>query len=479
MEEISKHMPAPTPEPPSSISRQVRIIRVLFIAALLLLAGLAALAYYSSAQNADNARWVDHTYEVIITTDQVFSDLRGATATARGYVMTADPSLQYRYQEYTAGILPRIDALQEQVGDNPEQVERVNRLRSLAQQELQGLAQMMTTQSRHGAVADKSLAAPVLDTHRQLDDVVTVTRQMVTEESRLLAERRERAAKGRQITIGIILIGNLVSLAALLICLYLLTREIAERRRSAAQIHTLNLELAGRNAQLELSNRELEGFSYSISHDLRAPLRAIDGFAQLLRTRYGAALDAEALRLLDVVRESGHRMATLIDDLLAFSRMGRRSLETQSLDMAALVGDCIADVMRAMPERPRIVIGPLPDCQGDPSLIRQVWFNLICNAVKYSSRNPGARIEITGREEGHECIYGVQDNGVGFDMQYYHKLFGVFQRLHRVEEFPGTGVGLAIVMRIVTKHGGRLWADAAVGQGAQFLFSLPRMEELA
>ncbi|HEY3644040.1 MAG TPA: ATP-binding protein, partial [Gammaproteobacteria bacterium] len=267
-----------------------------------------------------------------------------------------------------------------------------------------------------------------------------------------------------------------ISLLALLACLYLLTREIGERRRTEARVQALNLELAGRNAQLELTNRELEGFSYSISHDLRAPLRAIDGFAQLLRTRYASALDAEAMRLLDVVRDSGHRMATLIDDLLAFSRMGRKPLETEPLRMGVLVGDCLAEVLRAVPERPRILIGPLPDCHGDPTLVRQVWVNLIGNAVKYSSHNPGARVEITGRQEARECVYSIMDNGVGFDMQYYHKLFGVFQRLHRPDEFPGTGVGLAIVMRIVTKHGGRLWADAAVGQGATFLFSLPRTE---
>jgi signal transduction histidine kinase len=471
--------PAPVPEPPSSIPRQVRLIRAVFVAALLSLAGIAALAYYSTAQDAENARWVDHTYEVIITTDQVFSDLRGATATARGYVMTADPSLRERYSEYAASILPRIDSLRSLIGDNPPQVARVDRLRALAAQELQGLAQMMAARPPHAALGDRTTVAPVLESHQLMDRLVVLTQDTVADEQRLLVERRGRAAGGRRLTLGIIVVGEVVSLAVLLVCLLLLTREIAERRRSASRIHALNLELAGRNAQLELSNRELEGFSYSISHDLRAPLRAIDGFSQLLRTRYASVLDPEAMRLLDVVRESSHRMATLIDDLLAFSRMGRKSLETQPLRMGALAGDCIAEVLHAVPERPRIVIGPLPGCRGDPTLVRQVWVNLIGNAVKYSSRNPGARIEITGREEAHECVYSVRDNGVGFDMQYYHKLFGVFQRLHRVDEFPGTGVGLAIVMRIVTKHGGRLWADAAVGQGAEFLFSLPRTESHA
>jgi signal transduction histidine kinase len=475
VDEIS--MVAPAPEPASDIPHQIRLICVVFVAAVLLLAGVGALAYYSTAQDTDNARWVDHTYEVIITTGQVFSDLRGATATARGYLITADPSLLDRYHAYSAGIPAQLDRLRVLISDNPVQVQRVAALRQLAGQELQGLAQAIAARPHGNAVADKSLVTPVLDSHQQMDDMIGLTGQMVDAERRLLTQRRDLVAEGRRFTVGMLIIGGIVSLAVLMICLFLLTRDIAERRRAEARIHSLNLELAGRNAQLELTNRELEGFSYSISHDLRSPLRAIDGFAHLLRTRYGADLDAEAMRLLDVVRESSRRMATLIDDLLAFSRMGRKPLETEILEMGPLVGDCIAEVMRSMPERPRMVIGPLPDCRGDRTLVRQVLINLISNAVKYSSRNPGARIEITGREEEHECIYSVRDNGVGFDMQYYHKLFGVFQRLHRVDEFPGTGVGLAIVMRIVTKHAGRLWADAAVGQGANFLFSLPRSED--
>ena len=469
---IQPRVPAPTPHRSSPVPRQIRLIRAIFVAAVLLLAGLAALAYYSTAANAEDARWVDHTYDVIITTGQVFSDLRGATATARGYAMTGDASLLDRYRGYAAAVPAEVDALGRLTADNATQVTRVEALRRLAGQVLQGLAR--TLAARGGSAA--ALMPPVLESHRLMDDVVTVTRQMQDQEDRLLRERRSRAAQGRGRTLTVIVGGNVLSLAVLLACLYLLTREIGERRRTEARVHALNQELAGRNAQLELTNRELEGFSYSISHDLRAPLRAIDGFAQLLRTRYAAVLDAEAMRLLDVVRDSGHRMATLIDDLLAFSRMGRRTLETKPLAMGVLVGECIAEVMRATPERPRIVVGPLPDCRGDPGLLRQVWVNLIGNAVKYSSHNPAACIEITGHVEAGECVYSVLDNGVGFDMQYYHKLFGVFQRLHRTEEFPGTGVGLAIVMRIVTKHGGRLWADAAVGRGANFLFSLPRME---
>ena len=457
---------------------QVRLIRAVFIAALLLLAGVAVLAYYSTAQNADNAKWVDHTYEVIIDTGLVFSDLRGATATARGYVMTDDPELLGRYHEYSAAIPAHVDAVRQLIGDNPTQVARLERLRTLVDQELKSLAQMLAAHRPGAAVADKSAVAPVLDSHHQMDDVVILTRQMVAEEDQLLTMRRTEASRVRRVTLWIIVAGNIVSLLALLACLWLLMREISFRRRTEDRVKALNVELASRNTMLEASNRELEGFSYSISHDLRSPLRAMDGYATLLETRYGGVLDAEAKRLLGVIHDNTRRMATLIDDLLAFSRLGRKALEPESLDMTAFATQCVADVLQVSTARPRVVVAPLPACWGDRTLVRQIWMNLVGNAVKYSSLNPAARIEIQGQVREAECIYSVRDNGVGFDMQYYHKLFGVFQRLHGVEEFPGTGVGLAIVMRIVTKHGGRIWAEAVLGQGATFFFSMPRTEDV-
>ncbi|HEY3644035.1 MAG TPA: CHASE3 domain-containing protein, partial [Gammaproteobacteria bacterium] len=210
MEQDPTLAPASTPEPASSIPRQVRLIRAVFVAAVLLLAGTAVLAYYSTAQNAQNAGWVDHTYEVIITTNQVFSELRGATATARGYALTADPSLKDRYQEYSAAIPARIDVLDTLVGDNPEQRGRVASLRSLAGQVLQGLAQTIAARDGH-ALVDRALVPPVLDTHRQMDDVVTLTRQMAATEADLLAERRSRASEGRHLTIGAIVVGNVIS----------------------------------------------------------------------------------------------------------------------------------------------------------------------------------------------------------------------------------------------------------------------------
>lgn len=460
----------------TSIPRPIRLVALVFLAALLALAGIATLAYFDSRNNFENDRWVDHTYEVIVTAEQVFSDERGATATARGYLLTGDPKFMQGYATFRGAISGELDALTALVADNTDEMDRIAGLRRDNDALLALLASLVQMRDHGAAKSDAVLLALVADSNRAMGRLRVTTAGIETAEDRLLELRRENAARGERVTLLTLLGGVTLSLAVLLVCLWLLTREISIRQHAETRVRHLNEQLAARNAELEASNRELEGFSYSISHDLRSPLRAIDGFSQLLQTRYGDSLDPEAHRLLGVVRENGQRMGTLIDDLLAYSRMGRKPIETTLLDMPALVGECIAEVLRSNPQRPTLVVGPLPPCRGDRTLLRQVWTNLISNAVKYSGQNPRAYVEITGREEGQECIYSVRDNGVGFDMQYYSKLFGVFQRLHQAEEFPGTGVGLAIAMRAVTKHGGRLWADAALGKGATFLFSLPRTE---
>jgi signal transduction histidine kinase len=245
---------------------------------------------------------------------------------------------------------------------------------------------------------------------------------------------------------------------------------LLERVRSHAA--ELEATVRQRTEALVAANRELEGFSYSVSHDLRAPLRAVDGYARMLEEDYAPRLDDEARRLLSVVRSSASRMGRLIDDLLAFSRLGRQQPARQVLDMAALVREVVDEARKASPAR--VEVSELPQANADRSLMRQVWVNLVDNALKYSSKRADARVEIGGRDDGAEAVYWVRDNGVGFDMRYVGKLFGVFQRLHRADEFDGTGVGLAIVQRVVARHGGRVWAEAKSGQGACFQFSLPR-----
>jgi PAS domain S-box-containing protein len=229
-----------------------------------------------------------------------------------------------------------------------------------------------------------------------------------------------------------------------------------------------------RTEQLVAANKELEAFSYSVSHDLRAPLRAVDGFSRILQEDYDDKLDDEGRRVLNVIRNSSQEMSRLIDDLLAFSRLGRSNVVGGDVDMSVLVRSVLDEMRREQGTLPEIEVRPLPPARCDHSLMRQVWINLLSNAIKFSAKAEHPSIEVGGYPEGSANVYYVRDNGAGFDMQYYDKLFGVFQRLHRSDEFPGTGVGLAIVQRVISKHGGRVWAQGAVGQGATFFFTLPK-----
>ncbi|MGE5526188.1 MAG: sensor histidine kinase [Rhodospirillaceae bacterium] len=250
--------------------------------------------------------------------------------------------------------------------------------------------------------------------------------------------------------------------------------DITARRSAESRAKQLNVELERRNTQLVAVNQELEGFSYSVSHDLRVPLRAIDGYARMLQEDIDDKLDAEDRRKITVVRDSARKMGQLIDDLLSFSRLGRKPLNMALLDMTRLVREAY-HLMQQGAERPlpELRMAELPAAWGDKALLRQVWINLLSNAVKFTAGRGQPQIEVGGCRTVEGCLYWVRDNGAGFDMKYADKLFGVFQRLHSQQEYPGTGVGLAIVKRAVTRHAGRVRAEGAVGEGATFYFSLP------
>jgi PAS domain S-box-containing protein len=235
----------------------------------------------------------------------------------------------------------------------------------------------------------------------------------------------------------------------------------------------LNEGVSHRTKELETVNKELEAFSYSISHDLRQPLRAIGGYSMMLKEDHASKLDAEGKRLLDTILANTKMMGELIDDLLAFSRTAALVAVHESVDMGLLVQQCL-ERLAPPGSCPFVSVGTLPACKGDNSMLRQVWYNLLGNALKFTSKKEAPQVEI-GSVENKDCnIYYLKDNGAGFDSKYAHKLFGVFQRLHRQDEFEGTGLGLALVKRIISKHGGDIWAEASLHQGATFYFSIPK-----
>ncbi|EIE01903.1 ATP-binding protein [Leptospira licerasiae] len=253
--------------------------------------------------------------------------------------------------------------------------------------------------------------------------------------------------------------------------------DVTERNLKEFQINQLNRDLEENIRKLEYANRELEAFSYSVSHDLRAPIRGIDGFTKIMLEDYSAVLEPEALRILNVIATNSKFMGQLIDDLLAFYRVSKLEPKSDSINMKHMVSDSVEIINQEYGAKSPIVqISELPPVKGDASMLKQVWLNLISNAYKYSSRSQNPFVEIGFLNgEGNRTFF-VKDNGVGFDDQYSHKLFKVFQRLHSNEEFNGTGIGLAIVDRIVQRHGGKVWAEGKMGQGATFYFTIPNKE---
>jgi signal transduction histidine kinase len=237
--------------------------------------------------------------------------------------------------------------------------------------------------------------------------------------------------------------------------------------------HQQEIELYNKNFELQAMNEELESFSYSVSHDLRAPLRALSAYSKMLEEDFSPELNDEGKRLVGKIQENAQKMGGLVDDLLAFSKLGRKELQKTEVDIMAMIGFILREIGHSFPHKAAVEVKQLLPAFADHSLIHQVWFNLISNAIKYSAKKEHPQVEIGFTENDGQVTYYVKDNGAGFNMKYVNKIFGVFQRLHNPKEFEGTGIGLAIVQRIINKHGGKVWCEAEVDAGATFYFNLP------
>ena len=427
--------------------------------------GVAAALSIRAFVNA--SRWVDHTYDVLQNVADLQTQVQLSELHTRAYLITGAKSRLADRQQAIRQVDQLMNTTRDLTSDNPLEQKRLADLGNDVTGLQQVQADMIAARVRPQA-STNIWHAGMLNTYGRLRQAYALLSAMRTTEKQLL---NQRLAHAHATAIYSILIFGAMVLFMFGIKAYLFRRikdEVRERER-------MDQALLQTTRSLETTNKELESFSYSISHDLRSPLRAVNGFARILETEYGVNLDTEGRRIIDVIVRNSNKMEALINDLLAFSRVGRSPLNDTEINMQELVEKVQGD-LRAAGDYPhtRFVVADLPLAEGDPALLSQVWSNLIGNAFKYSSKSESPEVRVDGRVNGREVIYSIHDNGVGFDMRYYRKLFGVFQRLHSDAEFPGTGVGLAITQRIVTRHGGRVWAEAAPEKGATFSFSLPK-----
>ncbi|HLB09995.1 MAG TPA: CHASE3 domain-containing protein [Gemmatimonadaceae bacterium] len=431
-----------------------------------LLVALAALSYRSIRASSTAATWVRHTNEVMGELSALLLALQDLENGSRGFALAGEGSFLIPYDSGRAGVPEHLEAIERLTVDNAVQQQRVHRLAALVAAEEQIEAELIEVRRRAGAGAAAARVAGGAGLH-SMNAIRELIREMQNDEVQLLAARQATAdALFRRLTLalafGVVVVG---------------ARMVSDNRRlQRTLVQTrIHQEIAAAHAkQIGVINQELEAFSYSVSHDLRAPLRHVNGYVEMLQRDTAGQLSEKSARYLSTINESSLEMGRLIDDLLAFSRVGRSELKSASVSLDDVVKDAIRGLeMSTRDRRIEWRISPLPRVIGDPALLKQVLANLIDNALKYSRTRDPARIEIgsSGRDGNRASLF-VRDNGVGFDMKYVQKLFGVFERLHAAENFEGTGIGLATVRRIITRHGGRVWADGAVNTGATFHFTL-------
>jgi signal transduction histidine kinase len=463
--------------------------RVALIGAVALVLFNTWLAARSLHTLIDAQFWQSHTLEVLSQTESVVAQVRTAESAARGYILTGSPSFEQQYNVANQVVQSNIGNVQRLTGDNVSQQLRIGELRSRIAAKMSALDAGMAVRRGHpdGAL-DPSLLGPVInDTPNRMDSVQVTIRDIEAEEHRLLADRIHDTDSARRAVWITFTVAFALDFLLFIAAFEQLIRAERNRERiaaNAAQISLLNTQLTGLNTELEkrvderthelaVSNQELEAFSYSVSHDLRAPLRTIDGFSLALQEDFADKLNDEGRDYIARVRNGVQRMGTLIDSLLQLSRVTRSEIQDEPVDLSQLATLVFNEIQAADPGRavtwkaqPGLVV------EADARLLRIAFENLIGNAWKFTARTPNPTIEFGSSLREGQTVYFIRDNGAGFDMQYVDRLFTAFQRLHGEREFKGSGIGLATVSRIIRRHRGSIWAEGEPGRGAAFFFTL-------
>lgn len=433
------------------------------IISILIILGLGILSYQYFLSLSASTQWANHARRVLQTVGEVGSTLIRIENAQRGYSITGDES----YVRSIDVSVKNLDALMADLSsatvDNEVQQTNIAELRPLISKHIESTRQIIEARriSFDSAVA-KTIATKsvTVQIQQELDHIKEEEQALILSRSLTVQQGFYRFVYA---FVGLILVTLLVLLGVVwMINSNTRSRAIAEQKLKDAELETHKI------------NQDLEAFSYSVSHDLRAPLRSINGYSQILIEDYAGKIDDEGNRILNIIINNAKKMGQLIDDLLEFSRLGRKEIFRATVDVDDQVATITNELLdREVNRKIEMKIQKLGTATIDPTMMRQVWINLIGNAVKYSRNKEVAVIEIGRTEDNDKVTFFVKDNGAGFDMAYMDKLFGVFQRLHKNNEFEGTGVGLALVKRIVERHKGTIWAQAKVGEGATFYFSLP------
>lgn len=433
--------------------------------------------------------WEGHTLDVISRTEALVAQVHSAESAARGYILTGLPSFEQQYIDAVAAVDQSTQTIQRLTSDNQLQQVRLGMLHSRIAAKMSALQAGIAVRRGHpeGTIDPSLLGAVVRDTPDKMDSVQFTIHEMEAEENRLLAERTAMSLSSRRYVWASFILAFVLDFLLVIAAFEQLMRAARDREQidtAVQQITLLNTELTGLNTELEsrveqrtrelaISNQELEAFSYSVSHDLRAPLRTIDGFSLALQEDFADKLDDAGRDYITRVRNGVQRMGALIDALLQLSRVTRSETHREQVDLSQLATNVFHETQTTDPTR-QVTWHAQPDvtAEADPRLLRIALENLIGNAWKFTSRTPDAGIEFGSSLRDHQTVYFIRDNGAGFDMQYVDRLFTAFQRLHGERDFKGSGIGLATVSRIIRRHHGEIWAEAEPGHGATFFFTL-------
>jgi signal transduction histidine kinase len=447
--------------------------KVIAACALLILVYIGALSFWSEVRNEKDRQWVTHTLLVVEKLQTIRIDITQAETGQRGYMLTGQDRYLKLYQAGADQVHRDMKELPDLIQDNPRERDAIGRLEPLVAARLRELDDGIEVRKQSGLLAGVEAVARRNDGDLWMELIAAQIGEMRRTEAQLLTSRLQTAAASSRKMKVVVVCGNALAILILLMKGFVIHWETGRRNVAEQGLKSANERLEHRTSELSETNTELESFAYSVAHDLRAPLRHIAGYSRVLTQDYGPQFDEEGQRYLGKIAAGAEKMGRLVDELLNLSGIGRQDLALEATSLDGLLHQVVEELKPECAGRDvEWLIGSLFVAECDPGLMKQVFVNLLSNAVKYSGKRKHAVIEVGQMMQGDEHLIFVRDNGAGFEMQYVGKLFGVFQRLHKARDFAGTGVGLAIVQRIIRKHGGRVWADAKVDEGATFFFTL-------